>query len=76
MTIVKRGKTLRFELSDEGTKRSPADTRIRVPLEVLDMIDAVRAATGLSQSRILTEMVSYAYERTEIVTPGEEDAEC
>lgn len=75
MTIVKRGKTLRFELSDEGTKRSPADTRIRVPLEVLDMIDAVRAATGLSQSRILTEMIAYAYERTEIVTPGEEDAE-
>lgn len=71
MTIVKRGKTLRFELSDEGTKRSSADTRIRVPLEVLDMIDAVRSATGLSQSRILTEMVAYAYEHTEIIEQQE-----
>ena len=75
MTIVKRGKTLRFELSDEGTKRSSADTRIRVPIEVLDMVDSVRAATGLSQARVLTEMIAYAYEHTEIVAPEEEGAE-
>lgn len=75
MTIVKRGNTLRFELSDEGTKRSSADTRIRVPIEVLDMVDSVRAATGLSQARVLTEMIAYAYEHTEIVAPEEEGAE-
>lgn len=47
-----------------GNRKTP---QIRVPLDVLDMIDDIRLKTGLTRSKVMTEMITFAYERTEII---------
>jgi hypothetical protein len=54
---------------DNGETRTgeSGDVKIRVPLDVLDMIDDIRLKTGLTRSKVMTEMITFAYERTEII---------
>lgn len=68
MVIVKRHKD-RLTFQDNGDTRTGecGDVKIRVPLEVLDMIDDIRLKTGLTRSKVMTEMITFAYERTEII---------
>jgi hypothetical protein len=68
MVIVKRHKD-RLTFTDNGETRTGenGDVKIRVPLDVLDMVDDIRQKTGLTRSRVLTEMITFAYERTEII---------
>jgi hypothetical protein len=68
MVIVKR-KDNRLTFEDNGETRTgeSGDVKIRVPLDVLDMIDDIRLKTGLTRSRVMTEMITFAYERTEII---------
>lgn len=47
-----------------GNRKTP---QIRVQLDVLDMIDDIRLKTGLTRSKVMTEMKTFAYERTEII---------
>lgn len=74
MVIVKRHKD-RLTFQDNGDTRTGecGDVKIRVPLEVLDMIDDIRLKTGLTRSKVMTEMITFAYERTEIIKPSEDD---
>lgn len=66
-TVSRQGNTLRFENKPKPREGEGTDVKIRVPLEVLDMLDEVRVKTGLSRSRIMHEMITFAYEHTEIV---------
>lgn len=69
-TVNRQGNTLRFENKPKPREGERRDVKLYVPVEVLDMLDEVRCKTGLSRSRILHEMVCFAYEHTEIT--GEE----
>lgn len=75
MVIVKRHKDrLTFEDNGETRTGESGDVKIRVPLDVLDMIDDIRLKTGLTRSKVMTEMITFAYERTEIIKPEREQA--
>ena len=72
MIIVKRHKD-RLTFMDNGeTRTGESSVVVRVPLDVIDMIDDIRLKTGLTRSKVMTEMITFAYERTEIIKPGSE----
>ena len=66
-TVSRQGNTLLFENKPKPREGERTDVKVYVPVEVLDMLDEVRAKTGLSRSRIMHAMITFAYEHTEIV---------
>jgi hypothetical protein len=66
--VIKNGNKLTFKNVCETVAVPQGTTVIRVPCEVVAMVENIARKTDLSKSQVVKEMISFAYERTEIVS--------